>query len=307
MEVKHIKVSEQVQQALADNRPVVALESTIIAHGMPYPQNVETSKNVESIIRKNGAVPATIGIIGGEIIVGLNEEEIEYMGKNGRTTVGKASRRDIAAMVANKLDGATTCAATSLIADMAGIDVFCTGGLGGVHRGAEHTFDISADLDELGMTRTMIVCAGAKAILDLPKTLEYLETKGVTTIGYGTRTLPAFFSSESAYHVDYRMDTEKQIAETFHVQKELGIQTGMLVCVPIPKEYEIKSEEINPVIEKAVEDAEHDGVTGKDSTPYVLARVKELTEGRSLAANIKLVYHNAEVAAKIAVELCKLR
>lgn len=301
---KHIKISQQVQDALKENRPVVALESTIIAHGMPYPQNVQTALEVDRIIRENGAIPATIGIIKGEVIVGLNNDEIEYMGKNG-STVGKASRRDVAAMVANKLDGATTCAATSMIAAIAGIDVFCTGGLGGVHRGAEKTFDISADLDELGMTRTMIVCAGAKAILDLPKTLEYLETKGVTTIGYQSKTLPAFFSSKSDYQVDYRMDSPEQIAKTFSMQKELGINTGMLVCVPIPEEYEIPAEQINPYIAKAVEDAEREGITGKASTPYILARVKELTEGRSLAANIRLVYHNAEIAAQIAKELCK--
>ena len=226
------------------------------------------------------------------------------MGKNG-STIGKASRRDIAAMVAGKLDGATTCAATSLIAEMAGIDVFCTGGLGGVHRGAEHSFDISADLDELGMTQTMIVCAGAKAILDLPKTLEYLETKGVTTIGFGTKTLPAFFSAESNCQVDYCMDSEEQIADTFRMQKELGIHTGMLVCVPIPKEFEIPAEKINPAIEQAVVDAEKEGIRGKASTPFILARVKELTEGKSLDANIHLVYHNAEVAARIAGYLCK--
>ncbi len=301
---QYVKISEEVQQALREHKPVVALESTIIAHGMPYPQNVETARNVGRIIRENGAVPATIGILHGQVVVGMDEDEIEYMGKNGGH-IGKASRRDIAAMVAGGLDGATTCAATSMFAEMAGIDVFCTGGLGGVHRGAEHSFDISADLDELGMTQTMIVCAGAKAILDLPKTLEYLETKGVTTIGYGTKTLPAFFSSESPYRVDYEMDEPKQIADTFRIQKELGIKTGMLVCVPIPKEFEIKAEEINPAIEKAVADAENEGIHGKASTPYILARVKELTEGRSLKANIRLVYHNAEIAAKIAKELCK--
>ncbi|MDO4543835.1 MAG: pseudouridine-5'-phosphate glycosidase [Clostridia bacterium] len=301
---KHIKLSSEVAAALDANKPVVALESTITAHGMPYPQNVETAMTVDKIIRENGAIPAVIGIIKGEIIVGMNREQIEYIGKNG-ASIGKASRRDIAAMVAGKLDGATTCAATSLIASMAGIDVFCTGGLGGVHRGAEHSFDISADLDELGMTQTMIVCAGAKAILDLPKTMEYLETKGVTTIGFKTKCLPAFFSSESSCEVDYRMDSEREIAETFHMQKELGIKTGMLVCVPVQKEYEIPACEINPAIESAVEQAERAGIRGKESTPYILAKVKDITNGRSLDTNIRLVCNNAKTAARIAKELCK--
>ena len=297
-----VRISDEVKQALSEGRAVVALESTIIAHGMPYPQNVETAYEVDKIIRAHGAIPATIGVINGEFIVGLNKEEIEYLGKHG-AEVRKVSRRDISTCISKKLDGATTVSATMFFAEMAGISVFATGGIGGVHRGAEETMDISNDLDELGRTPVMVVCAGAKAILDLGKTLEYLETKGVPVIGYGTKELPAFFSRRSGFEVDYRMDTPREIADAFAVQKELKMRTGMLVCNPIPEEYEVPHDVIEPAIQKAVELAEEKGIHGKESTPFLLRTVKELTGGESLAANIKLVYNNVALAADIAVEM----
>ena len=241
-------------------------------------------------------------MINGEFIVGLNKEEIEYLGKHG-AEVRKVSRRDISTCISKKLDGATTVSATMFFAEMAGISVFATGGIGGVHRGAEETMDISNDLDELGRTPVMVVCAGAKAILDLGKTLEYLETKGVPVIGYGTKELPAFFSRRSGFEVDYRMDTPREIADAFAVQKELKMRTGMLVCNPIPEEYEVPHDVIEPAIQKAVELAEEKGIHGKESTPFLLSTVKELTGGESLAANIKLVYNNVALAADIAVEM----
>lgn len=302
---KYLDISPEVQQALADGKPVVALESTIISHGMPYPKNVETAMLVEKTIRENGAVPATIAIIGGRLKAGLSHEEIEYLGKSGRK-VAKVSRRDLAAIVARGADGATTVTTTMIIAHMAGIKVFATGGIGGVHRGAETTMDISADLEELAHTPVMVVCAGAKAILDLGLTLEYLETHGVPVIGYQTEELPAFYTRKSGFGVDYRLDTPAEVASAFHVKRELGLEGGMLVTNPIPEKYSMDHEVINAAIDKAVAEANEQGVHGKAVTPFLLARVKELTGGDSLESNIQLVYNNAALAADTAVELRKL-
>lgn len=301
---KYLDISPKVQQALADGKPVVALESTIISHGMPYPKNVETAMLVEKTIRENGAVPATIAIIGGRLKAGLSPEEIEYLGKSGRK-VAKVSRRDLAAIVARGADGATTVTTTMIIAHMAGIKVFATGGIGGVHRGAETTMDISADLEELAGTPVMVVCAGAKSILDLGLTLEYLETKGVPVIGYGTDELPAFYTRSSGFGVDYRVDTPAQLAAMFKAQQELGMKGGMLVTNPIPEQYAMDKTVIDAAIEQAVAESKEQGIHGKETTPFLLARVVELTGGDSLESNIQLVLNNAIVASKTAAELCK--
>lgn len=301
---KYLDISPEVQQALADGKPVVALESTIISHGMPYPKNVETAMLVEKTIRENGAVPATIAIIGGRLKAGLSPEEIEYLGKSGRK-VAKVSRRDLAAIVASGADGATTVTTTMIIAHMAGIKVFATGGIGGVHRGAETTMDISADLEELAGTPVMVVCAGAKSILDLGLTLEYLETKGVPVIGYGTDELPAFYTRRSGFGVDYRVDTPAQLAAMFKAQQELGMKGGMLVTNPIPEQYAMDKAVIDAAIEQAVAESKEQGIHGKETTPFLLARVVELTGGDSLESNIQLVLNNAIVASKTAAELCK--
>ena len=302
---RFLDVNPEVAAAVAAGKPVVALESTIISHGMPYPQNVETALNVEKIIRENGAVPATIAIIGGRLKAGLTPEEIEYFGKKGQA-IAKASRRDLAALVARGEDGATTVTTTMMIAHMAGIKIFATGGIGGVHRGAETTMDISADLEELASTPVMVVCAGAKSILDLGLTLEYLETHGVPVIGYGTDELPAFYTRKSGFGVDYRMDSPEELAKTFHVQQELGLKGGMLVTNPIPEEYSMDPAVINGAIDQAIAEAKEQGIHGKATTPFLLAKVKELTGGDSLDSNIQLVYNNAALAAKTACELCKL-
>lgn len=301
---KYLDISPEVQQALEDGKPVVALESTIISHGMPYPKNVETAMLVEKTIRENGAVPATIAIIGGRLKAGLSPEEIEYLGKSGRK-VAKVSRRDLAAIVARGADGATTVTTTMIIAHMAGIKVFATGGIGGVHRGAETTMDISADLEELASTPVMVVCAGAKSILDLGLTLEYLETKGVPVIGYGTDELPAFYTRSSGFGVDYRVDTPAQLAAMFKAQQELGMKGGMLVTNPIPEQYAMDKAVIDAAIEQAVAESKEQGIHGKETTPFLLARVVELTGGDSLESNIQLVLNNAIVASKTAAELCK--
>ena len=301
---KYLDIAPEVAEALENGRPVVALESTIISHGMPYPKNVETAMLVEKTIRDNGAVPATIAVIGGRLKAGLSREEIEYLGKAGRA-VAKASRRDLAALVAAGKDGATTVTTTMIIAHMAGIDIFATGGIGGVHRGAETTMDISADLEELGSTPVMVVCAGAKSILDLGLTLEYLETKGVPVIGYGTDELPAFYTRQSGFGVDYRADSPAQLASMFSAQKELGMKGGMLVTNPIPEEYAMDKAVIDAAIEQALRESVEQGVHGKETTPFLLARVVELTGGSSLESNIQLVLNNAALAAKTAVELCK--
>ena len=302
---RYLDVNPEVAAAIAEGKPVVALESTIISHGMPYPQNVETALNVEKIIRENGAVPATIAIIGGRLKAGLTAEEIEYFGKKGMA-ITKASRRDLAALVSRGEDGATTVTTTMMIAHMAGIQIFATGGIGGVHRGGETTMDISADLEELASTPVMVVCAGCKSILDMGLTLEYLETHGVPVIGYGTEELPAFYTRKSGFQVDYRMDTPEELAKTFHVQHELGLKGGILVTNPIPEEYSMDHNVINAAIDEAIRQSVEQGIHGKESTPFLLAKVKELTGGDSLDSNIRLVFNNAALAAKTAVELCKL-
>ena len=297
---QHLDVAPEVAQALKEGRPVVALESTIISHGMPYPKNVETALRVEQTLRDNGAVPATIAVIGGRLKAGLSREEIEYLGKTGRG-VAKASRRDLPVLVARKADGATTVATTMIIASMAGIRIFATGGIGGVHRGAEVTMDISADLEELAQTPVMVVCAGAKSILDLGLTLEYLETKGVPVIGFGTEELPAFYTRRSGFGVDYRVDSPEELAAVFRAQRELGYRGGMLVTNPIPEEYAMDKAVIDAAIEKALSEAKEQGIHGKETTPFLLAKVVELTGGDSLESNIQLVLNNARVAARTAV------
>ena len=296
---KFLDVNPEVAAAVAAGKPVVALESTIISHGMPYPQNVETALEVERIIRENGAVPATIAIIGGRLKAGLTAEEIEYFGKKGQA-IHKASRRDLAVICARGEDGATTVATTMIIAHMAGIKVFATGGIGGVHRGAETTMDISADLEELAQTPVMVVCAGAKSILDLGLTLEYLETKGVPVLGFGTKELPAFYTRSSGFQVDYRMDTVEELAAAFKAQGDMGLKGGMLVTNPIPEEHAMPLDVINAAIEQAIGEANEKGIHGKETTPFLLARVAELTGGNSLASNIRLVFNNAKVAAQTA-------
>ena len=302
---KYLDIAPEVQKALEEGRPVVALESTIISHGMPYPQNVETALNVEKIIRENGAVPATIAVIGGRLKAGLSESEIDYLGKTG-AAVTKASRRDLPILVAEGRDGATTVTTTMIIAHMAGIQVFATGGIGGVHRGAQQTFDISADLEELAHTPVMVVCAGAKSILDLGLTLEYLETHGVPVIGYGTEELPAFYTRKSGFKVDYRIDTPAELAKAFYVKQDMGLGGGMLVTNPIPEEYSMDHEVINKAIDEAVAEANRLGIHGKETTPFLLAKIKDITGGDSLASNIQLVYNNARLAAKTAGELVAL-
>lgn len=301
----YLDIAPEVGAALKEGRPVVALESTIISHGMPYPQNVETARNVEDIIRSEGAVPATIAIIGGKMKVGLSADEIEYLGKKGMA-VTKASRRDLPVLAAKGMDGATTVASTMIIAAMAGIKIFATGGIGGVHRGAETTMDISADLEELGRTDVTVVCAGAKSILDIGLTLEYLETKGVPVLGYGTDELPAFYCRESGFGVDYRVDTPEELAATIKAKHDLGVHGGILVGNPIPKEYEMPKAMADRAIDIAVKKAEENGIKGKQLTPFLLALVKEMTGGMSLDSNIQLVYNNARVAAKTAVALSAL-
>lgn len=302
---QYLDVNEEVATALAAGKPVVALESTIISHGMPYPQNVETALNVERIVRENGAVPATIAIIGGRLKAGLTAEEIEYFGKKG-TAIHKASRRDLAVLCAKGEDGATTVTTTMIIAHMAGIKIFATGGIGGVHRGAETTMDISADLEELGQTPVMVVCAGAKSILDLGLTLEYLETKGVPVIGYGTEELPAFYTRKSGFKVDYRIDTPEELAAVFKAQNDLALGGGMLVTNPIPEEFAMSADVINAAIDRAIAECNEKGIHGKETTPFLLARVAELTGGNSLASNIQLVYNNARLAARTAAVYASL-
>ena len=297
---RYLDVAEEVRLALEEGKPVVALESTIISHGMPYPRNVETALLVEQTIRDNGAVPATIAVIGGRLKAGLSREEIEYLGKTGRG-VAKASRRDLPALVARKADGATTVATTMIIAHLAGIRIFATGGIGGVHRGAETTMDISADLEELAHTPVMVVCAGAKSILDLGLTLEYLETKGVPVIGFGTDELPAFYTRRSGFGVDYRVDSPEELAAMFAAQRGLGYPGGMLVTNPIPSEYAMDKDTIDAAIDEALNAARAEGIHGKETTPYLLAKVVELTGGESLESNIRLVLNNAAVAARTAV------
>ncbi len=295
----HLDIAPDVAEALATGQPVVALESTIISHGMPYPRNVETALAVEDAVRKAGAVPATIAILDGRLRVGLDAGEIERLGR-GNDEVTKCSRRDLPFVVARSMDGATTVAATMIIARMAGIRVFATGGIGGVHRGVEDTLDISADLEELARTDVTVVCAGIKSVLDIGRTLEYLETHGVPVVGYQTDTLPAFYARESDFGVDYRVDSPAEVAAAMKCKREMGLGGGMVVAVPAPAEHALEREEIDAVIDEAIVEMEREGITGKDTTPFLLARIAERTAGRSLEANIQLVINNACVAAAIA-------
>lgn len=297
---KYLDIKPEVAKALAEGKAVVALESTIISHGMPYPQNVKTALEVEAIVRENGAIPATIAILGGRLKVGLTEEEIEYLGK--AKDVIKTSRRDIPFIVAKGVDGATTVASTMILAALAGVKVFATGGIGGVHRGAQETYDVSADLQELAQTNVAVVCAGAKSILDIGLTLEYLETHGVPVVGYQTEELPAFYTRKSGFGVDYRIDTPVELATALKAKWDLGLQGGMVIANPIPEAYAMDYDVITEAINSAVKEAEEKGIKGKESTPFLLSKVKELTAGTSLEANIQLVYNNAKVAAQLAVE-----
>ena len=303
---RYIKISQQVQEALDNNLPVVALESTIISHGMPYPQNVETALKVEQIVRNSGCVPATVAVIGGVLTVGCSHKEIELLGKRG-TAVAKVSRRDLPVIIAKKQDGATTVAGTMYACKLAGIDVFATGGIGGAHRRSETTMDISADLDELQNTSVAVVCAGAKSILDIGLTLECLETRGVPVIGYRTEDMPAFYTQKSSYKVDYRLDTAREIAESYYAKQQLGLGGGMLVVNPIPEEYALNKDYIDDNINRALAEAEELGVSGKNITPFLLDKIQKLTGGRSLDANIQLVFNNVRLACEIAKELCELR
>jgi pseudouridine-5'-phosphate glycosidase len=302
---KYLDISPEVSEALEKGLPVVALESTIISHGMPYPENVNTALEVERIIREKGAIPATIAILEGRLKVGLSKDEIDLLGKIGLEAV-KTSRRDLPFIISKKLTGATTVASTMIIASFAGIRVFATGGIGGVHRGAETTFDISADLQELANTNVAVICAGAKSILDIGLTLEYLETNGVPVVGYQTDELPAFYTRKSGFKVDYKADTPKDIALALKVKWELGLNGGMVIANPIPEEYSMDHKLISDVIENALIEAEKNNIKGKESTPFLLAKVKELTEGKSLESNIQLVYNNARLAAEISKELASL-
>ncbi|QIB27104.1 pseudouridine-5'-phosphate glycosidase [Caloranaerobacter azorensis] len=301
---RYLEINSEVKKAIEKGDPVVALESTIISHGMPYSQNVETAKKVERIIRENGAIPATIGIIKGKLKVGLSEEEIEYMGK--AKNVFKVSRRDIPFIIAKQLDGATTVASTMIISALSGIKVFVTGGIGGVHRGAQETFDISADLMELANTNVAVVCAGAKSILDIGLTLEYLETHGVPVIGYNTDEFPAFYTRKSGFKVDYRVDSVNELAEIIKIKWDLKLNGGLVIGNPIPEEYEMDYDMINKAIDDAIIEANKRGIRGKDVTPFLLSKIKQITEGKSLESNIQLVYNNAVVGSKVAVELSKL-
>ena len=299
---EYLRVSPEVGEALKNGKPVVALESTIISHGMPYPKNVETAVMVEQTVRAAGAIPATVCVIGGKIVVGASREDIEYLGRTG-TAIPKASRRDLPVLLSKGMDGATTVATTMIGAALAGIRVFATGGVGGVHRGAEVTMDISADLEELARTDVMVVCAGCKSILDLRLTLEYLETKGVPVIGYGTEELPAFYTDRSGLRVDYRLDTPREVADAFRAKLALGMRGGMLVTNPIPRAYAMDPDEINATIDQAVAEANRLGIRGKAITPYLLDRIQRLTGGRSLESNIQLVLNNARLGAEIAREM----
>ena len=295
----YLDIHPDVAQAIAEQRPVVALESTIISHGMPYPQNVATALQVEAEVRAHGAVPATIAIINGRLKAGLTAAEIETLGQTGRSVV-KVSRRDMPFIVAAGATGATTVAATMIIAAMAGIRVFATGGIGGVHRGAQQSFDVSADLQELAQTPVAVVCAGAKSILDLGLTLEYLETHGVPVIGYQTPWLPAFFTRDSAFKVDYQLDSAQAIAQVMHAKWAMNLRGGLVVANPIPEAFAMPRAAIDAAVEQALQEAQQQHITGKESTPFLLARVCELTGGDSLASNIQLVLNNARLAAAIA-------
>lgn len=301
---KYVKISQEVKEAIKEKKPVVALESTIISHGMPYPKNVETALEVEKVVRENGAIPATIAIINGEIKIGLSKEEIEIIGKAG-LSVTKTSRRDLAYVVANKLNGATTVAGTMICAEMAGIKIFATGGIGGVHRGAEKTMDISADLEELGKTNVAVICAGCKSILDMGLTLEYLETKGVAVYGYKTNILPAFYTRESDFKVN-KINSEQEVAKVLKAKWDLGLDGGVVITNPIPEEFSMDRKIIDKTILEALKEADEKEIKGKDITPFLLDKIQKLTSGKSLEANIELVFNNAKLASKIAIEYSKL-
>lgn len=301
---KYIEYSREVQQARENNQPIVALESTIISHGMPYPQNVEMATTVEQIIRNNGAIPATIAIIEGKIKIGLESEDLEILATN--KDVAKVSRRDLAEIVAMKRIGATTVATTMICLCNGWYSIFVTGGIGGVHKGAEHTMDISADLEELSKTNVTVICAGAKSILDLPKTMEYLETKGVPVIGYQTNELPAFFTRESGVKLTSSVETPERLADIHLTKQQLNLEGGIVVANPIPYEHTLSKAYIEAIINEAVVEAENQGIKGKDATPFLLGKIVEKTNGKSLAANIKLVENNAALGAKIAVAVNKL-
>jgi pseudouridine-5'-phosphate glycosidase len=298
----YLDVAEEVAVALRDGEAVVALESTIISHGMPQPQNIETALRVERTVRENGAVPATIAILGGRLKAGLTADEIHYLGEQGQA-LAKTSRRDIALVVSRGKDGATTVAASMIIAAMAGIRVFATGGIGGVHRGVTETMDVSADLEELATTDVAVVCAGIKSVLDIGRTLEYLETKGVPVVGYRTDSMPAFYTVSSGFPIDYRVETAAEVAAALNAKREMGLSGGMVVANPIPAEHALHDDEIGVVIDEAIREMGRLGITGKDTTPFLLARIAERTGGRSLAANIELVVNNARLAAEIATAL----
>ena len=304
MKNRYLDINPEIQNALQQNKPIVALESTIISHGMPYPENVKTAKEVEQVVRENGAVPATIAILKGKMKVGLSDEELEFLATS--KDIQKVSRRDIPFIISQKLHGATTVAATMIIAELAGIKVFVTGGIGGVHRGASESFDISADLQELTKTNVEVVCAGPKAILDIGLTLEYLETHGVPVIGFRTHDMPAFYTRTSGFLVDFRLDTEKEIAELLNAKLKLGLQGGVVIANPIPEEYEMDNDLINKAIEQALVQAKKLNITGKKITPFLLDAIKEITKGKSLASNIELVKNNAKLGSKIAVELSRI-
>jgi len=299
---QYLDISPEVAAALANNQPVVALESTIISHGMPWPQNAETAKKVEQIIRDNGAVPATIAILDGRLKAGLSHDEIDTLGQAGLSVI-KCSRRDLPFVVATEQHGATTVAATMIIAAMAGIKVFATGGIGGVHRGAETSFDISADLQELAKTNVAVICAGAKSILDLGLTREYLETQGVPVLGYNTDKLPAFYTRESDHTVDYNLTSPTQIAKFLNAKWGMKLNGGVVVTNPIPEEFAMDKNAIDQAVEQALAESVEQNIAGKESTPFLLARVAELTGGNSLASNIELVFNNAKLASKIACDL----
>lgn len=304
--MKYFEISPQVKEALETNEPVVALESTIISHGMPYPQNVQTALEVERIVRDKGCVPATVAVIGGVLTVGCNAEQIELLGKQG-TAVTKVSRRDLPIVAAQRKNGATTVAGTMYACKLAGIDVFATGGIGGAHRNSEKTMDISADLDELQQTNVTVVCAGAKSILDIGLTLECLETRGVPVIGYQTEDMPAFYTQKSGFKVDYKLDSAREIAAAIVARQQLRLNGGMLVVNPIPDEYSMDRDYIEDNVNKAIAEADALGIGGKKLTPFLLDKIQRLTSGKSLAANIRLVYNNVSLACDIATELCTLR
>ena len=302
---QYLDILPEIKTAIDQGKPIVALESTIISHGMPYPKNVETAKEVEQMVRDNGAIPATIAILGGRLKVGLNDQELEYLGKSG-LEVTKASRRDIPFIVSRGEDGATTVAATMIISELAGISLFATGGIGGVHRDGENSMDVSADLNELSNTNVSVICAGIKSILDIGRTLEYLETMGVPVVGYQTDHVPAFYARSSGYGVDYRANSANEIAASLKAKYDMGLNGGALITNPVPEKFALDPNDIEKTINEAIQEMNKRGITGKDTTPFLLARIAEQTKGESLDTNIKLVLNNAKLAAEIAAELCKL-